>query len=164
MVYLLKGEGAVFEYNLRYAAGSLRKVNRALTKLEASHLVSIRDSSVGKKKLYQVTLTGRGKLVAANLVDIERERGAIYSFQDIHLNMLARIYSSKSESLADLSQVEYFDEGMKLLLELDEMELVRLDRDEAGRPIMDNPVRFKLIEKGERSAKYIQEFKNVLED
>ena len=164
MVYLLKGEGAVFEYNLRYAAGSLRKVNRALTKLEASHRVSIRGSSVGKKKLYQVTLTGQGKLVAANLVDIERERGAIYSFQDIHLNMLARIYSSKSESLADLSQVEYFDEGRKLLLELDEMELVRLDRDEAGRPIMDNPVRFKLIEKGERSAKYIQEFKNVLED
>ena len=52
LVYLLKGEGVVFKYNLRYATGSLRKVNNALKKLEAAHLVLVRDSSVGKKKLY----------------------------------------------------------------------------------------------------------------
>ena len=142
LVYLLKREGVVFKYNLRYATGSLRKVNRALTKLEAAHLVFVRDSSVGKKKLYQITLTEDGRLIAGNLLDIDRERGTNFEFQDMHMNMLSRIFESKSNSLAILNQVGYFDEGRALLRELDDMGVVRMERDENGKPIVDSPVRF----------------------
>jgi hypothetical protein len=164
LVHLLKEEGAVFKNNLRNVTGSLRKVNNALDKLVATGLVLILDSSTGKKKLYRVILTEEGKLIAGNLLDIERERGTTYMFQDIHLNMLATIYQSGSDDLAKLSQVEYFDEGRKLLLELDEMGVVRLDRDHAGRPIIENPVRFKITQKGEEVAKHILGFKEVIED
>ncbi len=164
LVDLLNDERTVFKYSLRRVAGSLRNVNNALEKLEAAGLVAIQDSSTGKKKLYRVLLTNKGMLVARNLKEIEKERGTTYTFQDIHLRMLATIYKSGSDDLAKLSQVEYFDEGRKLLLELDEMGVVRLDRDQAGRPILDNPVRFKITQKGEESAKHILGLEEMVEE
>ncbi len=154
---------AIYKYDLKLVTKSQRQIERLVAILKSVGIIWIDDVSNKKRREYRVGLTDLGKIVAENLMKVDEKGEQSRFFLGILQEFLIEIYLSGAKSLVELSQVRYFDEGRKLLLELDEKGLVDIEKLPSGAPNLSSPVSFKITSKGETVAKSLLTARRALE-
>ena len=154
----------IYKYDLRSVTTGRRQIEKLVTVLNSTHIIWVDDISNRNKKEYRIGLTNLGINIAKNLERVE-EKGEISEFfLEIWQEMLMEIYSSGARYLAELSQVKYFDEGKKLLIDLDEKGVVEIEKDPSGILNLSSPVPFTITTKGKVVAKKLLEAKKAIEE
>ena len=163
-ILFLQQKKIIYKFDLRAVTKSTRQIDRLVRVLSSARLIYVDDISNRNRREYRISLTDEGRVIAQNLDMIEEKRGVAGRLFEISREMLIEIHLSGAQSLADLSRVRYFDEGRKLLTELNEEGLVEIERYPSGAPNLFSPVPFKITAKGEVVAKKLLEVKKAIEE
>lgn len=159
-ILFIHAQRYIHKYDLRVVMKSQKLIEKTVALLASAGIIWTDSISCKNRKEYRIGLTEFGRTIADNLEKVDGSVIDTTMYSRRLRDLLVDIYVSGAKAIVDLPRRSIADDMRKLLLDLDWMGYIRLDRRPSGAPDLSSPVPFVMTSKGKIVASALAKTKD----